>query len=90
MQWCGASRGGRTVDKSRAKRGRPRGSKNKVKQLEIPASFSSDDFDGEDVASRARQIWRVGKQVGVVFEGDEEVIIQRLEKQVRANHPNLN
>lgn len=94
----GRKRGGavnpnRTVKieaKVKAKRGRPKGSKNKSKVvLEVPAYCSDGEIGEEGASSWARSVWKVGKELGVVYNGDDDVMISRLEDQVRFNHPEL-
>lgn len=85
----GALRGRKTEAKPKPKRGRPRGSKAKPKQQVIDLPISDDDFEWEDASARARHTWKVAKQLGVVYKGREDEIVQRLEKQLRENHPNL-
>ncbi|XP_057445855.1 uncharacterized protein LOC130737999 [Lotus japonicus] len=76
--------------KPRAKRGRPKGSKNRSKvQTELGAICSGDEIGEETVASWASNVWRVGKEVGVVFRGNEDLALARLQDQVRINHPDL-
>lgn len=76
--------------KVKRKRGRPKGSKNKPKVAVTP-EFAWDDDDGFvlDLKTRAKETWQLGKELGLVFRGDEEVAIQGLQDQIAKNHPHL-
>lgn len=70
------------------KRGRPRGSKNKPQRVEENRRGHTSD-DGVGVETRAQRVWRLGKKLGLVFSGSEEVMLRGLEAQINVNHPQL-
>lgn len=76
--------------KTKGKRGRPKGSKNKPKAAVTPNYvWSEDEGLNVDLQTRAKETWLLGKELGLVFRGDEEVAIQGLRDQIARNHPHL-
>lgn len=76
--------------KSKGKRGRPKGSKNKPKGVlvaDVNWSVGADCM--MDLETRTNETWLLGKELGLVYKGDEEVAIQGLREQIKNNHSSL-
>lgn len=76
-------------ERTLVKRGRPKGSRNKTTIVARLPSRTQEGVGIESSVAWAQQAWSLGKQLGVVFDGDDDEMVKKLAVKVRKNHPNF-